>query len=441
MARLSEILLGGVVPTALILSGAYFLIRLRFFYLIHPRRAWGLLGGRDRAERRASLRSLSLALAGTLGVGNIVGVAGAIVMGGAGAIFWMWISAFFAMTLKYAEIVLAMRTRRFDGEGNPHGSAMNYIRAAFRERGFPIVGGLLAAIFAALCVVNALTMGSLLQVEAVSSALGDSFGIPRIWIGLGLSLLTLWCIRGGSHGMMRLTERLVPLMSIGYVILSVAVLIIRADALPGAFREIFEDALRPSSAVGGIGGFLTSRSVRYGTMRGLISNEAGCGTAPMAHATAVGGTPVRQGLMGVLEVFVDTLLLCTLTALVILVSPSEAGAIGSDFMRVTLSAYEAVLGTSATYFMSLAVLLFGFATVVCWAHYGLESVTYFSSLRKMKILFGAIYLGAVLWGSVADAEPIWQITDLAIGGMTLINLTALLLLNHRVEEETFPLPK
>ncbi len=436
MEWINRYVLGTAVPWLLMVCGLFFLIRLRFFYLRHPIATARLLLGRNREERRASFRSLSLALAGTLGVGNIVGVAGAIVMGGAGAIFWMWVSAFFAMALKYAEILLAMRYRHYDEEGRPHGSAMDYIRAGFRKRGLPVLGGFLASVFALLCLGNALSMGSLLQVSAVASALEGAFEIPRLLTGIVLALVALWLIRGGSEGMMRITEKMVPLMTLGYLILSAAVLILRSEAIPRAFFRIFEDAFSPVAAAGGVGGFLLSRGVRFGTMRGLISNEAGCGTAPAAHATAIGVSPVRQGIMGIFEVFADTVVLCTLTALVILVGVGETGAVGEDFMGITLGAYRAVLGQPAAYFMAAAVLFFGFATVICWAHYGMESVSFLTEARWAKRGFGVIYGGSVLAGAVVSAAPIWQITDLAVGGMTLINLLTLMMMNREVREET-----
>jgi AGCS family alanine or glycine:cation symporter len=225
-------------------------------------------------------------------------------------------------------------------------------------------------------------------------------------------------------------------MTLGYLVLSVAVLILRRNEIPWALGRIVSDALSPEAGFGGLGGFLLSRGVRFGTMRGLISNEAGCGTAPTAHATAEGVSPARQGVMGILEVFFDTVVLCTVTALVILLGEGVPYADGRSFLAVTLNAYEAVLGSWASSFMALAVLLFGLATVICWAHYGCESTRFLSEKPFARRCFGIVYLLSVLLGAVVTSDGVWQITDLAVGAMTLINLIAILSMNRSVRDET-----
>ena len=218
--------------------------------------------------------------------------------------------------------------------------------------------------------------------------------------------------------------------------LSVAVLTLRADRIDDALCRIWQDAFSADAMAGGIGGFLTSRALRFGTMRGVISNEAGCGTAPTAHAVSSCSQPARQGLWGIFEVFADTILLCTVTALVILVSWGDVVARDGEFMMMTITAYSAVLGPMAAVFMSLAVLFFGFATVLCWAHYGMESAGYLSphSMARRLFLFG--YVGSVVLGSVVSSEGIWQAADFAIGAMTLINVTVLCLMQGEVRQET-----
>ncbi len=429
-------ILGGVVPVALMVGGLFFCVYLRAFHLTHPKKLIASLMGQGAGERRAAFRGLALALAGTLGVGNMVGVAAAIALGGAGAVLWMWISALCAMLLKYGETVLAMAYRKQDRNGILHGSAMHYLREGFRKRGLPLLGRLLAAVFALLCLINALTMGSMIQVHAVAGAMEDAFGVTPWITGVVLAALTFWVIRRGREGVMRWTELLVPLMSVGYLVLSLAVLIRRADALPDALWSIIADAGAPAAAGGGIVGFLLSRGIRYGTMRGLISNEAGCGTAPMAHATAENVEGAKQGIMGILEVFVDTIVLCTLTALVILVSPLDPASYGERHMSLTLDAYTVTLGQGASWFLAPAVLCFGFATVLCWAHYGRECVSYLGRGNRGQTVFTLVYTGSVLLGSVVASGVVWQLADLAIGLMTLINLWALLLMRKEIKQET-----
>ena len=433
---MGEWIQGCLVPFLLMGAGLFYSFRLGWFYLRHPVRVFGALGRHRGADGTSPGRALSLALAGTLGVGNIVGVSSAIALGGNGAVLWMWISALCAMILKYAEIVLAMRHRRYDREGKAHGAAMYYIRDFFEEIGLPKVGVFLAGGFALLCLVNAFSMGSLLQVNAVSSALDGVFHLPPLAVGGMLAVFVFLMIRRGRAGLLRPIEFLVPFMTVGYVVLSLAVLVIRRDALPEAFASIFRDACSGRAVAGGILGSASGAAIRYGCMRGLISNEAGCGTAPAAHAIADGSRPAEQGVFGMVEVFVDTILLCTLTALVVIVGNGVSSAPMGDFMMMTVRAYASVLGNFAGIFMAIAVFCFGVATVLCWAHYGLESVFYFSRKPIVANLFSFFYGLSVLVGSVVSASLVWQIADFAIAAMTLLNLLVLCPKAREVAEET-----
>lgn len=433
---INRCVLGAIVPILLIVGGIFFCFKLRFFFLRYPKRLMKALTERRTGEKTSSFRALTLALAGTLGVGNIVGVSAAIYMGGFGAVFWMWISALCAMVLKYAEIVLAMCHRKYGKDGRWHGSAMYYIKECFSSRGMYRLGVFLAGIFAFFCVLNSITMGSVIQANAIVGALDGVFSISPAITGLLLAFVAFFLIRGGSDGMARFTEKLVPVMTLGYVILSLAVLVLRADAVGEAFVLIFKDAFSFKAGAFGVGGFLLSRAIRFGTMRGLVSNEAGCGTAPAAHAVSDCKEPARQGVFGIFEVFVDTILLCTLTALVVIVSYGEVAHFGENFIMMTIGAYEAVLGSFASYFMSIAVLCFGFATVVCWAHYGMESVDYLTKKSFARYIFIAVYCLSVFAGAFATSELIWQSADLAIGVMTVINVPVLFLCRKEIKRET-----
>ncbi len=436
IAWLNQYVFGIAVPILLMLGGIFYTVRLRFFYLRHPRRLLGALLAPSGEGGVSPFRALTLALAGTLGVGNIVGVSAAIYLGGFGSIFWMWMSALCAMVLKYAEIVLAMNHRRFDAEGRPHGAAMYYIRDFMSSRGHSLLGKGIALVFALFFLLNAFTMGSVIQSKTVVDSLSGVFDLPVLPTGIVLAVLTAIVVSRGARGMVAVTEKLVPLMTLGYLLLSVVILIARRAALPAAVGAIFADAFAPSSAVGGIGGFLLSRGVRYGTMRGLVSNEAGCGTAPTAHAVSDCPSSARQGVFGMVEVFVDTIVLCTMTALVVILGYGEAAACGENFIMMTVTAYGSVLGRFAEYFMSIAVLCFGFGTVICWAHYGRESARYLCCRRGSEAVFVVLYAGSVLIGAIADSGSIWSATDFAIGGMTLINMIFLFMMSGEVKQET-----
>jgi len=430
---LNKYVFGVGVPIFLIILGLFYCFKLRFFHFLHPLKTVKALFGGDRAQRASSLESLALALAGTLGVGNLVGVASAIVLGGFGAIFWMWVSAFVAMILKYAEIVLAMRYRRFDAEGRPYGAAMYYIEACFGGRK---AGRVLGGVFAALCVLNAISMGGMIQINAASNAMKGAFDVPQAAVGAVFALITFLTMIRGAKGIMSVTEKLVPLMTLAFVALSVAVIAIRPQETCLAFELIFENAFDIKSVGGGVLGFLLSNALRFGTMRGILSNEAGCGTAPTAHSVSECREPAKQGIFGIFEVFVDTILLCTLTALVIIVGYGGELPTERNYMAVTMNAYSSVLGNAAGYFIAVSVVLFGLATVLCWGYYGASSVDYLFSKQKGSRAFVFVYAASVFLGSVLASQIIWECADLAIGGMSMINLTVLFLMSNEVRRET-----
>lgn len=422
---------GGAIPVLLTLAGVFFLLYLRGGPFRSPRRMLRALLHRS-GSGVSPFRAVTLALAGTLGVGNIVGVANALWLGGAGALFWMWVSALLAMLLKYAEILLAVAHRRTAPDGSHSGGAVQYIRDRFPSR----AGALLAALFGSLTVLDALSMGCVIQVNAVASALHGTLGVPLPAAGALLLLLALPVILRSSRAVSALTEYLVPIMSLGYLVLSVAVLIIRRDALGGALVSVFREAFHPASAAGGVLGFLTSRSLRIGTMRGLLSNEAGCGTAPTAHACAATDSPASQGVWGIFEVFADTILLCTVTALVILVSFPSVRAWGDDAVMMTISAYTGVLGPWAKWFFCAAVFCFGYATVICWAGYGREAIRSLTHRRLPLALYLLAFAVCIPVGAMLAPSAIWSAADFAIASMTAINLFVLLACRKEIRDET-----
>lgn len=428
-----------LTPIMLIAVGVFFSFKLRFFYVRHPVKIIKSMMARERKDGISPFRAVTLALAGTLGVGNIAGVASSIAIGGFGSVFWMWISALVAMVLKYAEIVLAMRHRKVDENGEYHGGASYYIYDEFAKRDKKVFGKLLASLFSLLCVINAITMGCVIQSNAVSSSFEGVMNIPAWLTGAVVAVLCVIVISGNAKWISAFSEKTVPLMTVGYIFLSVAVLAARHELISSAFAAIFEDAFTPSSAAGGVLGFLISRGLRAGTMRGLMSNEAGCGTAPTAHAAATTQIPAKQGFWGIFEVFVDTILLCTLTALVIIVSILSGGDVLSfaeNPMMMAIKAYSSVLGGWSEYYMAISVLLFAFATIVCWAHYGKESIIYLTKKRLPVTIYVILFSLFVFVGALTAPKSAWLAADLALGTMTIINLAVLLLMSKEVKEET-----
>lgn len=429
LAWLNRYLILPALPVCLMGAGIWYCIALRGHRLLDPRLIGRVLSRPTASGEISPRAAMTVALAGTLGVGNIVGVAGAIALGGPGAVFWMWVSALIAMILKYAEITLALRHRIMDAHGQPLGGAMYYISACFGRW-----GQRMGSIFALLCLLNAITMGSVVQVRAASSALESATGISPIAVGVVMAVMILFALRRGVRGIASLTERLVPLMAVGFLVVSAAALIRLRHGLPEAMASIFSSAFTPESGLGGVGGFLLSRGLRYGTVRGLLSNEAGGGTAPIAHASAKVDLPAEQGIWGIIEVFVDTILLCTVTALVIL----SAGVplTEPDGMRLTLAAYGAALGDGAVWFLCAAVGVFAYATTVCWAHYGLGCVCWFGDGRMGRWAFLAIFTASVCFGAVAAPDAVWDLADFAMGCMTLLNLPVLCIMMPEVKAET-----
>lgn len=435
------------VPIMLFGTGIFYMFRLRGFYWLHPIRCLRALRERPAEGGISSARALTVALAGTLGVGNIVGVASALWLGGPGAVFWMLVSALVAMVLKYAEITLAMRHRRIlppAAEGRPPsyaGGAPYYMADGLAARGAPRAGRVAAAVFAVLCLANAVTMGGILQVNAVAGAMEEAFSVPPLVVGAGSATLAVVAARGGARRISALTEKLVPIMTVGFLVACFAVIWMRRERVGDALSAVWQDVCAPAGVSGGLAGFLLSRGVRYGAMRGLVSNEAGCGTAPMAHVTADTDSPAKQGLFGIIEVFVDTVLLCTVTALAILVSDSGYTAYGDDAVRTAQAAFSSVLGRGADAFFAISILCFGVATVLCWAHYGSSAVGYLSNRPTAQGVFLGVFAASLVAGAVTAPAVVWNLADVSIGIMTIQNLAVLILMRREVAEETSVLMK
>lgn len=427
-----------VLAAIMLLSiGVLFTVRLKFFYLRHPIKIMKSMLGRESGNGNSPFRAVTLALAGTLGVGNIAGVASSIAIGGYGSVFWMWVSALVAMVLKYAEIVLAINHRRVDREdGELYGGAPYYIKDMLAERGKALMGKILAGLFALLCIVNSVTMGCMIQANAVSTALEGTFDLEPWIVGAVVAVLCCFVITGNAKWVSGFCEKTVPIMTLGYIVISMAVIFVRREDVGGAFSLIFEDAFALDSAAGGIVGFLVSSKLRAGVMRGLMSNEAGCGTAPTAHASSNARSAAKQGFWGIFEVFVDTILLCTFTAIVIILAGDSVFAYSENPMMMAVKAYSSVLGVWSEYYMCISVFLFAFATMVCWAHYGKESLRCISKKRLTAAVYVVIFCLFIFAGAIAAPSLAWLLGDLAIGIMTVINLPVLCAMFGEVKRET-----
>ena len=367
---------------------------------------------RGQSGEMPPVKAMCVALAGTLGVGNIAGVASAIAIGGAGTVFWMWASAFFAMVIKYAETVLALGHRR-----GKHGGAFWYMLDSGAKWA--------AVIFSLLCLFASLTIGSSIQSNAAATCLEGQLGLdPRI-CGVIFGVGALIVISGGFGRITGFIMTAVPVASVGYALISIYIIITHLPCLPGVIAEIFGEALGVRAFAGGISGFLTSKALSLGVTRGLVSNEAGCGTAPIAHSSSDAKDPAVQGVFGMLEVAIDTLVLCTLTAFVVLIARARGVGLPVDGMDAALAAFGGFLPFSGI-FLSAAVTLFAFATVICWFFYGSECLRFLlkggaraeSAVKFYRVVF-ALAAGV---GAFTDGGPLWSASDLTIGAMTILNL-------------------
>lgn len=429
---------GTVMPFLLIASGLFMTCYLRFFYIRHPVKVVKRLlipSERGTEGGTSPFKAVTMALAGTLGVGNIIGVAAAISAGGPGAVFWMWVSAVAAMSLKYAETLLAVVFRRITEENGVvryFGGAMYYLRDGLRKCGFKNTR-FIGSLFAFLCIFNSLTTGNIVQVNAVSA----SIPIPKILCGVLFAFLVAVVIIGGVKRISDITMRLIPILSAIYIVLSMYIIIINIEKIPDVFSMIFKDAFDFGSAASGILGFFISKNVRLGVTRGILSNEAGCGTAPTAHASANVKLPSTQGCWGIFEVFADTIVLCSMTAFVILISYEELVLKFSlDGIALTIAAYEKYAGNLAGITLSASVFLFAFATVICQSYYGQEAINFLTPSKKAYKIYIVIFLVAIITGAVISSEKMWILADFTVSTMTIINTTCLLIMAKIVKQHT-----
>ena len=439
-----SLLSGVVTPAMLFVCGTLFSTRLGFFWVLHPiRAARALLGGSTGGDH-SSVRALTVALAGTLGVGNIAGVATAITAGGAGAVFWMLVSGALAMGVKYAEVSFAVAHRRRErvggnaktggagntlsvgkADGSPAGRAEGRARERFfggamyyiRDTVCPAAGGF----FALLCMANAAVTGNILQTNAAASVFSER--VPPAAVGAAFAALTLAVTLGSARRVSDVTVRLIPALAAVYIALCVWIVAANAASIPAVVSRVVGEALGFRPALGAAAGVGVRRAIRFGVTRGILSNEAGSGTSPTAHAAADTDDAHRQGVFGIFEVFADTVVLCTLTAAVILLAP---GGSNEDGVRLAVDAFSSLAAPWAGTFVRFAVVLFAFATVICQAYYGEVALGYFTRSEKARRAYLALYAALSVVGSVIEASRMWLAADLVISLMTALNVAALL---------------
>ena len=423
----------------------WYSVRTGFFQLFGLRRWLGatvgsLLRPRERGSTGITrVQALATALASTIGTGSIAGVATAIFFGGPGAVFWMWVSALLGMMTGCAEKILALRYRRLNSNGVWEGGPMHYLARGLNSR-------FLAGWFAVACVGGALVGGDVVQSNSIAQALHSQFGWDRLTVGILTAVLAGIVLMGGIGRIARFSEIMVPIMALLFLGSGAVVLWVRRGWLPDALGEIITGALSPAAAAGGVGGYGVSAALRYGVARGVFTNEAGMGSSALAHANAETKHPGEQGMWGILEVFVATIVICTMTALVILTTgiydPEQAlvairsGDISGVGVGVPLTAasFGVVLGRAGEWVVSVSLLLFAFSSLLGWSYYGEAALGWLVKGRGWRPVWRAVFLGAAVAGSVGNVELVWQLVDLFTALMALPNLAALLVLSPQVLE-------
>lgn len=458
MERLNELLdaVDGFAwgwPTIIILvgTGLYLTFRLLFVQVRHLGHAVAcVLGKYDHAGDSGDIshfKALATALSATIGTGNIAGVATAIAAGGPGAVFWMWVTALVGMATKFTSCTLAVKYRKIHDDGSASGGPMYFLSLGLPNRK---LGAFLGGAFALFGIVASFGIGNMVQANSVVGGLGYLLpeaaqsggfspwgGFDISWMslatGLCLSLLTGIVILGGIQRIANVAGVIVPFMCSFYVLGAVVILVLNLSAIPHALAQIVTYAFTPYAVGGGALGVAVSQAVRYGVARGVFSNESGLGSAPIAHAAAKTGEPVREGTVAMLGPFIDTIIICTMTALVILVT--GANETGYDGSALTAYAFEQGLFGYGQYLVGFGIVFFAYSTLIAWSYYGDRCAEYLFGERAIPV-YRWIYVGCITIGAVGGLRVIWTIADIFNALMALPNLVGLLLLSGVVARET-----
>ncbi len=417
-------------------TGLYFTIRLRFIQVRKFGRGFKMaFGGLFRKNKEAAdaggmtpFQSLATAIAAQVGTGNLIGAAGALIAGGPGAIFWMWVSAFLGMATVYVEATLAQKFKTTK-DGLVVGGPRYYIMGAFRGK----FGKVLAALFSVLIILALGFMGNMVQSNAIGNSFQSAFQIPSWAMGIVVAVLALFVFLGGVKRIASVTEKIVPFMALLYMLGALIVIFANVTKVPGAFGQIFVGAFNPQAVTGGVIGITIQKAMRYGVARGLFSNEAGMGSTPHAHALAKVKHPCDQGFVAMMSVFIDTFVILTLTALVVLVTDvlplGYTGAL--DDSNLTQAAFSSLFGTGGNIFIAICMFFFAFSTIIGWYFFGASNVNALFGRLGVRI-YAVIVCGFLVVGSFLKVDLVWALTDMFNGLMVIPNLIALIALGSLV---------
>lgn len=426
--RASDILWNSLLLFLLVGTGVFFTIRLRGVQLrrfgegFH--RVFGgftLRGKKADDQGMSSFQALATAIAAQVGTGNITGCATALVSGGPGALFWVWVSAFFGMATIYAEAVLAQRYRT-TVNGKVTGGPAYYIRAAFKGT----FGKVLAGVFSVLIILALGFMGNMVQSNSIGDAFHNAFGISHLAVGIVVAVIAAFIFLGGVQRIAAVTEKIVPIMAAFYILGCIVILVMNHKALPGAFAQIFVLAFSPQAMAGGVAGVTVQQAMRFGVARGLFSNEAGMGSTPHAHALAKVDHPREQGAVAILGVFIDTFVVLTLTGLVLITSGLIPD--GLTGTALTQAAFSQAFGGFGPVFIAICMFFFAFSTIIGWYFFGQSNFKAMFGEKALPV-YSAIVVVFILVGSTLKVDLVWAMADFFNGLMAVPNLLALLALS------------
>ena len=432
--KVNDVLTGSVLIIALVGIGLLFTFKLGFIQIRGFKDGWnrtfgGLFSKKGDAGKdgMSSFQALATAIAAQVGTGNIAGAATAIAVGGPGAIFWMWISAFLGMSTIFAEAVMAQKFKQVSDDGTVTGGPVYYIRGAFKGT----FGKVLAAIFAVLIIFALGFMGNAVQSNSIAASWNTAFGIPKIAMGIFVAVVSLFVFTGGMKRIAKVTELIVPIMAAFYIVGSLIVIFANVTAIPAAFHDIIVGAFKPAAVAGGAMGATLKLAVQKGVARGLFSNEAGMGSTPHAHAVAKVNHPVEQGFVAMIGVFIDTFVILNLTALVIITTGSRTT--GFTGAQLSQYAFSTLYGKFGEIFIAICMLFFAFSTIIGWYFFGEANISYLFGAKAVKI-YSIIVCICVALGSLQEVDLVWNMADCFNSMMVIPNAIALVALSGLVKK-------
>ena len=433
----SDFVWNSVLLYVLVFTGILFTPRLGFIQIRKFGTGWremfggfSLKGKKADKDGMSSFQAAATSIAAQVGTGNIIGCSTAILMGGPGAVLWIWVAAFLGMATIYAEAVLAQKYKTRDADGEVIGGPVYYIRARFKG-GF---GKFLAGFFAVAIILALGLMGNMVQSNSISGAFYNAFGVPRWIVGVIVAIVAAFIFMGGVKRIASVTEKLVPVMAICYLVGSLIFIVLNIGAIPQVFHDIFVGAFTPEAVVGGAVGIGIMQAMRYGVARGLFSNEAGLGSTPHAHAMAKVKKPEDQGHIAIVCVFIDTFVVLTLTALVVLTSgvvdmgniTAAQEGIGAD--GLAQAAFATDFGQFGPMFVAICLFFFAFSTVIGWYFFGEQNVKYLFGTKAVRV-YSVLVILCVFLGSLFEVDLVWNLADFFNAVMALPNLIALIALS------------